>query len=993
MLGKIKSILTIFLFLTSSIIGFGQYYSYGNDPSRAKWLQIKTDNYSLIYPRETDSLARIYLKYLETQRGPVYEPLGIMPKRIPIVLHPYTTISNGMVTWAPKRSELITTPDVYDGSADYWKKHLTLHEMRHIGQIEHYTKGIYNVFYYLIGEQVTGLGLGLFVSKYMLEGDAVISETELSRSGRGRNADFTRLLRAQYLNNDFKSYDRAYFGSYVNYTPDIYVLGYTLLSCARYQTGQYHLTGRMFEEPRKYWYDVRSLANPLRRCTGHSLQYYFRESQKAYSELWKQDLLKRGTFTEGHPLITEKKYLRPINQPDRNPVYKYQTRDNYYTEYRNGIHINAPGSKYDNYLLAVKSGMVNSSSLIGIDSTGKEHFLRHFNGISSKFAFDGKRRIYWSETISHNPATLEDFSNIRYLDIYSDKIESLTYKSKYFNPAVSPDGKTIAVAEYPVDGSIYLTFISTEDGSLISRNKTPKGGELKEIAYLNGIVYCTVVQEDGLSIMSFSNDKWERISEKQFQSISGLRNDREALYFSSDLDGVLNIYRYFPEKDSLIRITNSKYGADFPYMDTISNNLYYSEFDTRGYYCTENSLEELPAVEKSFAQPYIHLFAETLSQQVQDSCNSVCDNIDTFDEEKYPAKKYNKFFHAFRFHSWFPIYLDLDRAQSLTLENIPQVANLGVTLMSQNSLGTVVTTASYGYVEGFHKGLFKIDAKIWGNLSAEFKLDVNSRNQQIYKFDYENKQLLYSELKGRPLIQTNLLVYYPINFNSGGWYRTLNPQLNWSYTNDSYYSYIDFDYVNRNEIRYGISYGQILAHGISQIFPRWGFGFHIFGSSAPRGNENFGNLFYAHAYAYLPGITRTNGIKITASWQKQFAENKLYYLSSYVSMPRGYNSKDYRPEDRFFKVTFDYALPLYLGDIAVGPILYLKRLQLIPFFDFAMNLRKDKNRSYYSVGADAIVDFHFLRFSLPLSAGVRYARTGEKVGNPNSFQFLFNLNF
>ena len=213
MFRKIKLFLYTFLFLISSTISYGQYYSLGNDPSSTKWMQIKTDNYYLIYPKETDSLARVYLAHLETQRTSVYSSLGLMPKRIPVILHPYNTISNGMVAWNPKRSELITSPDPYSGSADWWPSHLTLHEMRHIGQMENYTKGIYNIFYYLLGEHVSALGIGLFTTIYSMEGDAVITETEFSQGGRGRSADFLRLQRTQFLKEHRRNYDRSYFGS------------------------------------------------------------------------------------------------------------------------------------------------------------------------------------------------------------------------------------------------------------------------------------------------------------------------------------------------------------------------------------------------------------------------------------------------------------------------------------------------------------------------------------------------------------------------------------------------------------------------------------------------------------------------------------------------------------------------------------------------------------------------------------------------------------
>ena len=89
--------------------------------------------------------------------------------------------------------------------------------------------------------------------------------------------------------------------------------------------------------------------------------------------------------------------------------------------------------------------------------------------------------------------------------------------------------------------------------------------------------------------------------------------------------------------------------------------------------------------------------------------------------------------------------------------------------------------------------------------------------------------------------------------------------------------------------------------------------------------------------------------------------------------------------------TADYAIPIYLGDVSIGPLAYLKQLQIIPFFDYA---RVDFYRrwggmmgfysgshyqweSRYSFGADVMLQCHLLRIGFPMYIGVRYARTNK----------------
>jgi len=118
-----------------------------------------------------------------------------------------------------------------------------------------------------------------------------------------------------------------------------------------------------------------------------------------------------------------------------------------------------------------------------------------------------------------------------------------------------------------------------------------------------------------------------------------------------------------------------------------------------------------------------------------------------------------------------------------------------------------------------------------------------------------------------------------------------------------------------------------------------------------------------------------------------------YLTSSIASLPRGYNRYSYA--DTYINLTADYAIPIYLGDFSLGPILYVKRLQLIPFADYAMEFNQGGSLTdYFSYGADVLLDFNIIRLSFPISAGVRYARTGPNEGwSRNHFELLFNISF
>ncbi|KAA6314340.1 hypothetical protein EZS27_035029, partial [termite gut metagenome] len=104
------------LFLHIPINIQAQFVNYGSDPARFKWNTVRIQHYQLIYPQGIDSTARRYAILLETAYPHIGKTIGTPPKKtFPVILHPANMLSNGMVAWAPKRMELITTPrsDMY----------------------------------------------------------------------------------------------------------------------------------------------------------------------------------------------------------------------------------------------------------------------------------------------------------------------------------------------------------------------------------------------------------------------------------------------------------------------------------------------------------------------------------------------------------------------------------------------------------------------------------------------------------------------------------------------------------------------------------------------------------------------------------------------------------------------------------------------------------------------------------------------------------------
>ena len=150
--------------------------------------------------------------------------------RTTIVLSNQQGTANGYVGFFPRRSEWFHVPPAESllGSLE-WYSLLATHEGRHVAQLAEERRGSVLAAYVLLGELgEAALLLGLGAPSWFLEGDAVLTETLATESGRGRHPGFQRPLRAAALEDDLPTWRQAVFGSYRRGFVNPYELGYLL---------------------------------------------------------------------------------------------------------------------------------------------------------------------------------------------------------------------------------------------------------------------------------------------------------------------------------------------------------------------------------------------------------------------------------------------------------------------------------------------------------------------------------------------------------------------------------------------------------------------------------------------------------------------------------------------------------------------------------------------------------------------------------------------
>ncbi len=929
----------------------------GIDPAGARWRIIKTDNFKIIYPVGIDSLAQRYAQLLESANPWIQRPLKIKANPIDVVLHPYNARSNGVVVWAPKRVEFITRPLAFGGYSQNWEKQLVVHELRHVAQLSKFEHGIFKPLSWLIGQQAQGIGVGLYIDKWALEGDAVVSETEFSFSGRGRDPEHLIYFKASFLDGEYRSWREWKLGSGRKYTPDVYSLGYLVNSFVRYTSGNYYYMGDLTEYLIKHFYNPSGARRAYKKTTGKSIPGHFQGIKDLFGRKWAIEDSLKAPFT---------------------PYMRISGKGKDFSTYKSIVAVS------DDSLYAIKWDMDDPARLVLMDTSGREERISYMGEVSSYLSYC-KGKIYWTEEVSSSRWEQECFSVLKCYDVHKRRVKTLTRKTSYSNSSVSESGDTLAVAEYSNEGKTRLVLLESGSYKPIASFGAPENGQMKESVFSGGKIYTTVITETGMGLFSLDvkSGLWHKEIENQHKGIKRLNAYKGDLYFESDLNGTNNIYCFHPQDGFLQRLTNARFGAFAPFLYSRNGDIFYSEYDKNGYKAVRARQDSLLWQPSSFSDPYKDRISDMLSQQ---SGYSI-DTVNVIAGNKYVSSPYSKTENILRIHSWAPFYYNVDKIKNISYSNFYEILSPGVTVYSQNTLSTATTMFGYSYGNGFHAGHLKFT---YSGLYPviEVNVDYNDRNRREIRLirDNQNRKFqLITSVPGSPHFTSSVFAYLPINLSGGGWSRGFIPKLLLQYSNDSYYSMFKAKYRNYQYLAVGMQYYHMLNISRRDLFPKWGFGVNVQMNSVPFSGENFGSLIYSNVYGYLPGILANHGLRLSFAYQTQNFSGKNYLLSNLASSPRGY-AQLYGKQ--FVSLSADYALPVYLGDVEISSLLYLKRLQLIPFVDWAYNRGMTYGTHMFSAGSDILLDFNLFNIYLPLSAGFRYARTKDDT---NLLQFLFQL--
>ncbi len=558
-----------YIFLLSFFLQTGtahsQLFVSGQDPASLKWQQINTENFQVVFPQGYEKQAQYFANALDQAYKLASKTLNTSPRKISILIHNRTVISNGTTAWAPRRIDAHATPP-QDSYAENWLNQLAIHEFRHVVQMERINTGLTKIMGILLGEQAVGAVTGSYLPKWFLEGDAVATETALSQSGRGRLPSFEMPLKAQLLEKGMYSYEKAAHASFKNYTPNQYELGYQMVAYGRSKYGA-DMWDKVLENVARKPLFFTSFSSGIKKETGLSRREFYNEAMKFLRQKW-------GRINEG---IQTSNYFS-ITKPSK-----------HFSNYIN------PVSFTDESNISFKTSMDDVSKILKINSSGDEEVLLSPGPSYRESLSVGGNLLCWSEIEPDPRWSNRNYSVIKLFNTETKILANLTNKSRYFSPQINQQGTKVATVKIGLNSKYILLILDVIKGEEISRYEPQDEAFLMHPTWsANGQeIVMTVLNEEGknIRILNLKNGLTENILSFSYSEISRPQLIDGCVFFIADYSGIDNIYAFNRKTKDIKQLTSVKFGVGNYSFNLPKNELIFSNYTANGFELVKQAID------------------------------------------------------------------------------------------------------------------------------------------------------------------------------------------------------------------------------------------------------------------------------------------------------------------------------------------------------------------------------------------------------------------
>jgi hypothetical protein len=794
-------------------------------------------------------------------------------------------------------------------------------------------RGITKAVSWVFGQNGWALMRAVSLPRWFMEGDAVCQETAFSPAGRGRLPLFDMEYRTLRLSQKHYGYEKASAGSYRNFVPNHYNLGYYLTSYTRNHYGN-EVWKNVVKDASNYRGIFYPLSQSLRRQTGMYTPKMYRTAMLELDSIWKVE--------DSKLRLSE---FQVINTNKKRKFTSYQ-----FPQFLN-----------DTSLVVIKTGFDIIPTFYKISLSGKEEslFPAGINLSPNLTLSASQNQITWTENTFDVRWGNQDYSIIKTYHLLNHQKKKISSKSKFFAPSLSSNANKIVTVEYNELQECSLVILDSFNGSVLQKISNTDGYYFSFPKWLNDN-YLVVVgqknQQHYLLKIEISTGKTEILVEGGFAQMLTPAVYQEYVFFSWALTGIQNIFAVNLNDKSVYQVTSSRFGAFQPAVSPNGKHLAYSNFTAMGYDLAlvsiqtntwkkiETNYQLLPKdwlVElrkRAGTGGVLTNYSQTLTHQEKS-----VSFLDSIPDRKYEARKFPKTSGLINIHS---------------LQPFISPPTFDIQLQSNNKFSTLAVVAGYQHNFNENNGIFYGNI-VYGQFFPVFEAGIVSSRSRTSTSFYLDSVVVNNSGEITNAIPRNLEkkwdesnlfagITLPFNLTRGTHFANLRLSGKLYHIN---YQYTDFNLSNSkrtlpdepiykdgsiNALDFRLRFVRQQWMATQYLRPRFAQIVDVWYRKNISDSKIGGTSLNALASLYLPSIFKTHSLVLTSAMSRRGAIDQYQFTDTFF-YPRGFGSFMH---DKINKTSIEYAFPLFYPDLPILSFAFIKRVYVNGFYDQA-NITRD----------------------------------------------------
>jgi len=951
-------------------------------------------------------------------------------QKIAIIIEDFSDYALGFATSFPHRvirlSLTAPTAKSFDMKFKSWLKMVITHEYTHLAHFE-MTAGPTTALRALFGQILTPNALQPLWS---IEGLAVYNETKFTAGGRGIDTRYDMYLRMAALEDQFNTLDQI-SGYYLTSWPDgsaPYIYGQSLIHfiAQKYGENKVIAISEIFCE-----YPYLGFNYALKRSIGLNLNEIYQS--------WKNYLKEKYQF-QSQKILSQKK-LTPSQQLTK---YNYWVDYPHWLSTPNGDKIAFRVSTPHSYPFIQIIDPLSSFAPLTYLTIKNQSLIKRTYGRNSSFSIspDNSKIIYAK---LGNYEQFYKFYDLYLFELKTEKETRLSEGLRARDPNWSPDpdnNQIVAVINQSGTNNLALINLPSSNSSINENHPTYKPITKEDIVYLTDFRDGTQLYQPSWSpkgdmiALSAWHQGYQDIYILDFDPNNNIGNstlqpifqdksidlspcwspDGQYLFFSSDRNGIYNIFAFSLPNKKLYQVTNVLGGAFQPSLSPDGKQLAFIEYHATGYELhlmkvdlepnPNTNLNQWTEVEIEYVEPQIITTQQDTAWPMQQQSNG----INSFPKIKYPVHPYHPLTSF-----WPPTYW------------IPAAR------ITENDLGIGFSTELKD-VLGFH----------FLPLSVTYGILNNNLNYNLNYYNYRYFPIINFYLSGSAVLasptqtswwkegKTGINIYFPFegltasttNSRSYRQIFSLGYQYEKSSTTDTS-TPLNAAYQKISSLRLSYSYSDAEKYGFS-ISPEQGNSFSLTYEHADKAlgsDYTFNKLvFDGRKYIPLPSLNQVLALRLVAgatssSILESGLDGEKFKLGGNYSADNLSNTdvntfslRGYKPAilegNNLLLTSLEYRFPLanIEHSIKLGPLsIFLERLSCALFVDIGnawesasvnINITNEENEisSIWqdfksSIGAELKADFNY-KYDSPFTLRLGAAKA---LSDPKGYDIYITL--